>query len=151
MASRESITLVDYDGDKKTTSFEGVTGTAANFTAQETLRAALITAIQAIVLGETTNTSFAAVVTDFTVALPTDAFAQVNIQWIVEYSDDVTGLVYTTSIGTANLALSDTLYNGAPALSVLTGGAGEDLKDALEAYGRHNGNAITVNAIYFRE
>jgi len=151
MASRLAITLLDYDGDKKTSSFEGVTGTAANFTAQETLRAALVTAIQDITIGNTTNVTFAAVVTDSVPGTPTDAFAQVNVQWIVEYVDDVTGLTYTTSIGTADLDLTDTIYNGAPALSVLTGGAGEDLKTALEAWGRHNGNAITVNAIYYRE
>jgi len=151
MASRMAITLLDYDGDKKTTSFEGVTGTAANFTAQETLRAALITAIQDITLGETVQTSFSAVVTDFVVAPPTDAFAQANLQWIVVYQDSVTGLKYQTSIGTADLDLTDTIYNGAPALSVETGGAGEDLATALEAWGRHNGNAITVEAIYYRE
>jgi len=151
MASRLAITLLDYDGDKKTTSFEGVTGTAANFTAQETLRATLVTEIQAITLGNTLNTSYSAVVTDFAVSNPTDAFAQVNLQWIVEYVDDVTSLTYTTSIGTADLDLTDALYNGAPALSIGTGGAGEAFKDALEAWGRHNGNAITVTAIYFRE
>ena len=151
MASRMGLTVIDYDGDKKTTSFEGVTGTAANFTAQETLRAAMITELQSIILGNTTQTAFQAVVTDFTVANPTDPFAQVNIQWIIEYTDDVTGGVYQVSLGTADLAQADTLYNGAPALSVSTGGAGEAAKDAIEAYARHNGNAITVNAIYFRE
>jgi len=151
MASKMAITLVDYDGDKKTTSFEGVTGTAGNFAAQETLRAALITAIQGITLGNTTNTTFSAVVTDFVVANPTDPFAQVNVQWIVEYIDDVTAIHYVTSLGTADLDLTDTFYNGAPALSILTGGAGEAFKDALEAWALHNGNAITVHAIYFRE
>jgi len=151
MASRMGLTVVDWDGDKKITSFEGVTGTAANFTAQETLRAALITALQAIILGNTVQTLFSAVVTDFTPGNASDPGAQTNIQWIIEYSDNVTGLVYTTSLGTADLSLTDTTYNGAPALSVETGGAGEDVKTALEAYGRHNGNAITVEHIYYRE
>jgi len=151
MASRVGLKIVDYDGDTQSMSFEGVTGTAANFTAQETLRAALITALQGIILGNTQQTFFEAVITDFVVANPTDPFAQTNIQWIIEYSDDVTGGVYTTRLGTADLSLSDTLYNGAPALSIDTGGAGEAVKDALEAWGRHNGNAITVTAIYFRE
>jgi len=102
-------------------------------------------------LGNTLQTQYQAEVTDFVVAPPTEAFAQVNIQWIIEYADNVTGLKYTTRIGTANVDLTDTIYNGAPALSVETGGAGEDVKLALEAYGRHNGNAITVNAIYYRE
>ena len=151
MASRMAITLLDYDGDKKTTSFEGVTGTAGNFAAQETLRAALITAIQGITLGNTSNTTFSAVVTDFAVSTPSDPFAQVNVQWIVEYVDDVTSLTYTTSIGTADLDLTDTIYNGAPALNIGASGAGEAFKDALEAWALHNGNAITVTAIYFRE
>jgi len=65
--------------------------------------------------------------------------------------DNVTGGKYTTRIGTADLSLTDSIVNGAPALSIATGGAGEALKDALEAWGRHNGNAITVTAIYYRE
>ena len=151
MASRQGIKLLDYDGDVQTVSFEGVTGTAANFTAQETLRAALVSAVQDITIGNTVETFYTAVDTEFTVSPPTDPFSQVNIQWIVEYTDDVTGNHYTTRIGTADLALTDTIYNGAPALSVLTGGAGNDFAVAFEAFARHNGNAVTVVAIYFRE
>lgn len=150
MAGRVHIKLLDYDGDVQSISFEGINATAGNFDAQATERAAVISAIQGITLGNTLETGFSQA-TQFVVSNPTDPFAQVNIQWIVEYVDNTLGGVYTTRIGTADLALADTIYNGAPALNVASGGAGNALAVALEAYGRRAGNDITVQAIYFRE
>lgn len=146
-----TVTYVDYDGDKIQTSIEGVVFSAANFDAQVTAQNAIVTALDAILLTTRTNSQRTAVTDPLVVANPTNPFAQTNIQWIVEYTDDSTGGVYQWRFGGADLSLADTMYNGAPALNVGTGGAGNDLAVALEAYARHEGNAITVNAIYFRE
>jgi len=146
-----SVQYVDYDGDKIQTSFEGVAMSAANFDAQVTAENAIVTAIDAISLLTRINTVRTAVTDPLIVANPVNPFAQTNIQWIVEYVDDTTGGVYTWRIGGADLSLADTLYNGAPALTGGPGGAGEDLKTALDAYARHDAHTITVQAIYFRE
>lgn len=144
-------TYLDHDGDKSTVSFEGIDLTAANFDAQVTEQNALITALDAITLGTPVQTVRTAVVTDVVAAPPVNPFAQVNIRWVIRYTNNTSGLTYNTTIPTADLSLSDAEYNGAPALSIEAGGAGEALKDAFEAYTLQEGDPVTVVAIFYRE
>jgi hypothetical protein len=148
---RLGLTYLDHDGDRQTVSFEGADMTAANFDAQVTEQNAVVTAIDAITLGTRVQQVRTAVVTDIGAAAPVNPFAQTNIQWIALYEDTSTGNDYTTRIGTADLSLADTIYNGAPALNVAAGGAGEALKTAWDAYVLHDGNPTSLTAVYFRE
>lgn len=148
---RLARTYLDHDGDKSTVSFEGINMTAANFDAQVTEQNALITALDAITLGTPIQTVRNATVVDVVAAPPVNPFAQTNIRWVIQYTNDTTGRTYTTSVPTADLSLSDAVFNGAPALSIEAGGAGEAVKDAFEAYARQEGDPVTVVAIFYRE
>lgn len=144
-------TYLDHDGDKSTVSFEGIDMTAGNFDAQVTEQNALITALDAVTLGTPVQTVRNAVVVDVVAAPPVNPFAQTNIRWVIEYTNDTSGRKYTTSVPTADLSLADAMYNGAPALSIEVGGAGEALKDAFEAYTLQEGDPVTVTGIFYRE
>lgn len=148
---RLARTYLDHDGDKSTVSFEGIDMTAGNFDAQVTEQNALITALDAVTLGTPIQTVRNAVVVDVVAAPPVNPFAQANIRWVIEYTNDTSGRKYTTSVPTADLSLADAMYNGAPALSIEPGGAGEELKDAFEAYTLQEGDPVTVTGIFYRE
>ena len=51
LSGKLTITFSDYDSEKSTAQFNVAAITAANFTAQETLKNALIAAVNGIVLG----------------------------------------------------------------------------------------------------
>lgn len=150
--SRLVMKLLDFDGDVQQVSVPGVIGnTSAAYDGAETAAYALRDAILAVTLGASAGYGFMADDVSLNPATPADPFAQTNIQWIVQYKDDVTAARRTMRVGTADLALADTLYNGAPALNIGAGGAGNALATAFEAYVLNDGHAVTVEAIYFRE
>lgn len=150
--SKLVMKLLDYDGDRQQVSLPGVVGnTGASYDASETAAYALRDAVLAIVLGANAGYQFIADDVSNNPANPSDPFAQSNIQWIAEYTDDVTSAVRTVRIGTADLSLADTMYNGAPAINLATVGVGANLKAAFEAYVLNDGHAVTLNAVYFRE
>lgn len=142
--------VIDADNDRMQVGFEIVDMTALNFDAQVTEQNALNTALNAITLGTVKIVQRIAIAQDLAVAPPANNFAQTNIQWIIEYEDDTTGLRYTYRIPTADLAAATVEFNGAPALD-LTAGVGLDLKTAFEDVVLHDGNPVTVIAVYFRE
>lgn len=144
--------LLDFDGDVQQVSVPGLLGnTGAAYEAAETAAYALRDAILGVTLGANSGYSFVADDVALQPATPVDPFAQANIQWVVQYKDDVTAARRTMRVGTADLTLADTLYNGAPALNIAAGGAGNALATAFEAYVQSDGHAVTVEAIYFRE
>lgn len=150
--SRLVVKLKDYDGDVQQISVPGVIGdSGASYDAMETAALALRDEILAVTLGANAGHQIVADDVALNPATPSDPFAQTNIQWIIQYVDDVTSSVRTMRIGTADLALADALYNGAPALNIGAGGAGNALATAFEAFVLNEGHAVTVQAIYFRE
>lgn len=150
--SRLVLKLLDHDGDVQQVSVPGLLGNSSGaYDAAETAAYALRDAILAVTLGAQKGYGFVADDVELSPAQPSDPFAQANIQWIVAYTDDVTAAKRTMRIGTADLSLADSLYNGAPALNIGAGGAGNALATAFEAYVQNDGHAVTVDAIYFRE
>jgi hypothetical protein len=149
--SRLVLKLKDHDGDLQQTSVIGTIGnTGASYDASEGLAYALRDAILDVVLGANAGYQFVADDVDLNPANPADIFAQTNIQWIAQYTDDVNGAVRTTRIGTADLDQATEMFGGAPALD-LSAGNGLALKTAFEAYVLNDGHAVTLNAVYFRE
>lgn len=150
--ARAILNIVDYDGDRQQVSFETVdtaldgTGFVADYTDITDLQSA----IAAVITGNNGPLQWVAVESGSTPAPPTDPYAQTNIQWVFEYTDNVTGSRRTTRVGTADLDLVTIEYNGAPALDLSTG-VGATLKAAFEAAVRNDGNAVTLVAVYFRE
>lgn len=150
--SRLVMKLKDFDGDLQQVSVPGLIGnTGASYEASETAAYALRDAILGVTIGANAGYQFVADDVALTPTNPTNPYAQTNIQWVAEYTDDVTGATRTARIGTADLSLADTTYNGAPALNLAAGGAGEGMKTAWEGYVQNDGHAVTLVAVYFRE
>lgn len=142
--------VIDADNDRRQVGFEIVDMTALNFDAQVTEQNALNTALAAVTLGTVKIVQRIATFQDLNVAPPANNFAQTNIVWDLEYEDDTTGNRYHYFIPTADLAEATVEFNGAPALD-LTVGTGLALKTAFEDVVLHDGNPVTLIAVYFRE
>lgn len=149
---RAIFNIVDYDSDRQQVSFETVDAAldGTDFQSTVTEVTALQSSIAAIILGNNGPVTWQAYESGSTPAPPSDPFAQTNIQWIFEFTDDVTGARRTTRLGTADLDVATTTYNGAPAIDLSTG-VGATLKTNFEALVRNEGNDVTLVAVYFRE
>lgn len=96
--------LADYDTQKRQFSFDTIVVTAANHDAQKTEHDNLIAAIADVTLGTLDFEEFVGDREQIRpVILPAIAAAQVNIQWVVSYVDDVTGSVFNVRIPTADV------------------------------------------------
>jgi len=71
--------------------------TAGNFTAQQTLAAALAAAIEDLTIGELTKQINSVPVVD-TPAIPTSPYAQRELKWLVQYQGDVSGKLFSSEI-----------------------------------------------------
>lgn len=96
--------LVDYDGQRRQFSFDTIVITAAIHDAQKTEHDNLVAAIADVTLGALDFEEF---VGDREQIRPlvkaAAASAQVNIEWIVTYVDDVTTSVYNVRVPTADV------------------------------------------------
>lgn len=103
-AGRYRHGLVDYDGQRRQFSFDTIVVTAANLVAELAAHDALIAAIAAVTLG---NLDFEEFVADREqirpLVQPAGASAQVNIEWVVTYVDDVTGGILNVRVPTADI------------------------------------------------
>lgn len=147
---RYVVSWIDADNDKMQTGFEVTDMTALNFADEVTAQNALLAALVAVTLGANSGYQRIAAVQENSVAPPANNFAQTNIQWIMEYEDTTTGNRYTYRVPTANLADATIEYNGAPALD-LSAGDGLQLKTAFDDVVLHDGNPVSLIAVYFRE
>jgi len=146
------MNIIDSDSDRQQVSFE-VEDTAldgSSFSADYTAVVALNDAIAGITLGNLGPMYYQAVESGSAVAPPANNFAQTNIQWIFEYTNNITGARRTTRVGTADLTLANAMYNGAPALD-LSSTEGAALKTAFEAIATDDGQPVTLVAVYYRE
>ncbi len=101
---RLRLSLVDYDGQKRQFSFDATVLTAANIAAQTITFDNLIAAIMDVTLG---TKDFQEMVADRESIRPiikaAAASAQVNIEWVVTYVDDVTTDVFNVRVPTADI------------------------------------------------
>lgn len=148
--SRLTLKLLDHDGDRQQVSFDGLTMTAASHDAVVAAADALRDAILAVTLGANAGRDIAAQFQVLTPANPADVFAQINVQWVALYTDNVDGSQHRTRIGTADLDQATETYGDTVAIP-LGAGAGLALKTAFEAFVLNDGHAVTLNAVYYRE
>jgi len=76
--------------------------TAGNFAAQQTLAAALATAVEALTIGELTKQIALVPVVD-TPAIPTDPYAQRELKWLVRYQGDSSGKMFSIEIAAPDI------------------------------------------------
>lgn len=144
--SKLNLTFLDRDNEASTISVHGTALSAANFVAQDGFADALIAAIEDVTLMVLQKDSRIAVETKFTPVLPTGAYAQRGIKWLVRCGD-VNGNPVTFHIPGANLALAGLLVGENMDLTSTEGAA---LVSAIEDYVLSNdGEAVTVTEIVY--
>ena len=144
MTGSVSLTFRDYSNETSIHSMDIPDLTAANFDAYVDTGGFIpdyYDAVNGITLGNIGSERISARDILVSQAPAGSAFAQVELKWLVFYSDDVTGKVYRREIPTPDLSL---LVAGTDLLN-LASGAGATWKTAAEAlWVSPDGNAITI-------
>lgn len=146
MTSRYTMTQLDRDGEAATLSLRGVTLTAGNIVAEIAKMAAVRAAVEAVSLLVTSKETVAAVENGYNPTLPTHAFAERGIKFLVRGSDTL-GNPQSFHISGAAKDLAG-LMDGENVDLLSTEGAA--LKSALDAFWVSNaGLAVTVQEIVY--
>lgn len=139
-----SRSLTDYDGEKSTLQVYAADLNAGNIAAELTLQATFGAAINDMSLGSLQEIRYGNQVVS-NAAAPAETYAQREMKWRVDYTDDVTGKPYHFTIPVADTSKLDANNRGF---------ADPDDTDvaafitATEAYVlSQDGNAITVQQI----
>lgn len=120
--------------------------TTGNIVAQEALRAAFESAVDAVSIGNSGSQTFVATETAVAKNPSTDPLAQRENKWLVSAVDDTTLLPVTFTIPCADLSLLGTDGETMAAGATLTA-----LVSAVEAFVLSNaGNSVTVTSVRFR-
>lgn len=143
-----SKTYWEYGGNAKASSVSvhSPTLNAGNIAAQEALRAAFESAVDAISLGTAGSEQFIATEVNVARTPSANPLAQRENKWLVSYTDNVTGLGGSFSIPCADLSLL-----GADGENMDSGAEYAALVSATQDFVRSNaGNAVTVTSVKFR-
>lgn len=97
-----TVTLVDYSGEKSTVSVNNGSITALTIAAFLTQFGALKDAIDDITKGVIVGSSWVGDKDTLAATPPTDVFAQRELKWLVRYENVVSHKVYTLEIPTAD-------------------------------------------------
>lgn len=151
VAARSVFKYIDRDNDSRQFSFPIVDANAASHDARLAQHQALAGAIDAIVKCVRERDDFVIETNVTGAAKPTAGSAQVNIEWKVTYSDDVTGDVETVRLPGANLDISGILQpaSNVANLAETTMAAFVTAFEALVL--SQAGNAVSVVQVEFLE
>ncbi len=148
---RVRLSLGDFDNQKRQTSWDTDVVTAANHDAQKTLHDNLIAAILDVTLGTLDFEEFVAdreQIRPF--VKPSAAAAQVNIEWVVTYVDNVTGSTYNVRVPTADVT-DTTLFAAGSHLWDPADAKWVTFIASFEAYviGPNTGNAVSLSQVAY--
>jgi len=102
-SARHTLSYLDYSNESSSFTVSAELRDDTNFDAQVTLSDALITATNALTLGNLNNQFFTQ--GEWSLAsLPSDVLAQRENKWLVKYEDATTGKKYNVELPTADLA-----------------------------------------------
>jgi len=148
MPSILRLTYHDYGKPQEASGFKvkGLTFTTGNIVAEMAAANALAAAIDAITLGVRTKTEYVADYAETAPTLPASQFAQREVKWLVKYSDDVSGELFSCEIPCADLALLDPNADERPDL---TAGAMATFVTAFQTYVKNGANSVTVEDVVF--
>lgn len=142
--SRVTLSGLDASGEGTSTSFHLTDLTAGNFTAQGVILAAAQAAIQGVSLIAYEGATYPAMVDPRENTKPADQYAQREIKWLVQFTDNVTQAKEEFEIGGANLTL---LVDGTEFMD-LSGGAGAALQTFVNTNVKSKaGNAVTLQQV----
>jgi hypothetical protein len=144
--------MTDYDKQRRQVSFPTDVVTAANHDAQKTLHDAMIAALEDVTLGALDFEEF---VGDRESIRPlvaaATAAAQVNIEWVVTYTDDVTSAVANVRIPCADIT-DDTLFMPNSNIWDPTDAKWVQFVTDFEAYIlSEDGNAVSIQQIVYKQ
>jgi len=144
------ISLGDFDSQKRQLSFPTDVVTAANHDAQKTLHDAFIAALRDVTLGTLDFEEFGG---DREQERPfvrsANSVAQVNIEWVLTYEDDVTLAQYNTRVPTADLEDEILLVVGTNEWDA-TNAKWVQFKTDFEAYAMSPaGNSVTLQKVVY--
>jgi hypothetical protein len=143
--------LADFDTQRRQFSFDTVVVTAANHDAQKTEHDNLVAAIADVTLG---TLDFEEYVADREqirpLIFPASASAQVNIQWVFTYVNDVTGSTFNVRVPTADIT-DTTLFAAGSNLWDPTDAKWVTLVAAFEAHivAPNLGDAVTLQQVAY--
>jgi hypothetical protein len=142
------VTWKDYDGEESSVSFPVAALTAANFDAQEVLRAALQSALNAVLLGQVQSCEQSNTILD-SVSASDDQTAQRELAIKVTYIDATAVKAHSTQIPTPDLANLD--ENNRAFFAIGDGDVIDAWIAAFEAYAiSPAGNAVTVDEMQLK-
>lgn len=144
--ARTNVTFVDFGGETSTVGVHVPDLTAANFTAQETMRNAFVAAVEAVSIASRQKTSAIAVEQVVAIDFATNPFAQRESKWLVRMRETGTGNAVSFEIPGADLSLlepnGERLDPTSPEYAALV--------TAVQDYVRSNDlNAVTVTEVVF--
>jgi hypothetical protein len=152
MPSRAVWKVVDFDGDFKEISVEGldvVDGTS--YGVASVAANALFASLGAITIGSVVKVSLVADEAVSTPALPATATAQTNIQWRARYTVTSTGAKRTLRIPTADLAGMPVQVINGVTLADLSQSPWTTFVTNFETFVRDGGLAVTLDSVEFYE
>jgi len=143
MASRFTLSIRDYSNEMSTFSVPGLDLTAANFDAQDGLWDTLQSAIDGVIVGVIGQRKLLAQDIEVSVDLPTNAFAQRELKWLVRWSGNNSGL-HTSELPTPDASLT---LAGTDNMNIGSG-AGLTFANAFEAVVRGPGDtSVEVQSV----
>lgn len=143
LTGRYTVKYKDYDGEKSKVSFRCAALTAVNFDAQETLRAALQTALDNVLLGQVQSWEKENEVVD-SITAATSQNAQRELAIKVTSRDETALKTHTTQIPAPDLTNLDP--NNRAYFNIGDAGDIDGWITAFEAYAiSEDGNALVVN------
>lgn len=147
MPSTYGLTYKDYNRETSRVRWEIVGITAANLVATQALLATLLTAVQAVSIGQLQTEQVVATDTFSSRSPASSNLAQRENKWLVTLEDQVTHRITSNEIPCADLSL---LASNSEFLD-LSAGEGLALKSAIEAVVKFPGtqNAVFVNSVQF--
>lgn len=102
MATQNGFQITDYSNEKSSFAVTSVTANAGNLAAQQTAAAALAAAVDDLTIGELTKQTMSLVILD-TPAIPTDPYAQREMKWLVQYTGDASGKLFSVEIAAPDI------------------------------------------------
>jgi len=97
-----TITINDYSNEKSSFQVNSIVLTAGNFAAESTEAAALVSAVEALTIGEVVKQTLNQIVLDAP-AIPSNVYAQREVKWSVAYQGDTSGKLFNVEIAAPDL------------------------------------------------
>jgi len=97
-----TITINDYSNEKSSFQVNSIVLTAGNFAAESTEAATLVSAVEALTIGDVVKQTLNQIVLD-SPSIPSNVYAQREVKWSVAYQGDVSGKLFNIEIAAPDL------------------------------------------------